>query len=104
MIKATYDTNILASGTTVSHRPISFMIDAWINDEVQMITSQPLIDELTKTLSKSYFISRLTPRQTRSEVYFPTWEVDQIGHLGNCTNICVWLRTVARVEVFRVIF
>ncbi|MEK7573549.1 MAG: hypothetical protein AAB531_03940 [Patescibacteria group bacterium] len=42
MTKATYDTNTLASGTIDSHGPISFMIDAWINDEVQMITSRPL--------------------------------------------------------------
>ncbi len=66
MIKATYDTNTLASGTTVSHGPISFVIDAWINDEVQMITSEPLIDELTRTLAKPYFASRLTPKQTQS--------------------------------------
>lgn len=66
MIKATYDTNTLASGTTISQGPVSFVIDAWINDEVEMITSEPLIDELLRTLGKSYFTSRLTPEQTQS--------------------------------------
>ena len=66
MTKATYDTNTLASGTIDSHGPISFMIDAWINDEVQMITSRPLINELERTLAKPYFASRLTPKQTQS--------------------------------------
>ncbi|MBI2029757.1 putative toxin-antitoxin system toxin component, PIN family [Candidatus Gottesmanbacteria bacterium] len=66
MIRATYDTNTLASGTTISQGPISFVIDAWINDEVEMITSEPLINELTRTLSKPYFTTRLTLEQTQS--------------------------------------
>lgn len=65
MISATYDTNILVSGTTISQGPVSFVIDAWINDEVQLITSQPLIDELTKTLANPYFSSRLTATQSQ---------------------------------------
>lgn len=66
MIKATYDTNTLASGTAISQGPISFIIDAWINDEVEMITSKPLLDELSRTLEKSYFTSRLTQKQRQS--------------------------------------
>lgn len=66
MIKATYDTNTLASGTTISQGPVSFVIDAWINDEVEMITSQPLINELSRTLENSYFTSRLTTKQRQS--------------------------------------
>lgn len=66
MLKATYDTNTLVSGTTISQGPVSFVIDAWINDEVEMITSEPLIDELTRTLEKPYFTSRLTQEQTQS--------------------------------------
>lgn len=68
MIKATYDTNTLVSGTTVSHGPVAFVIDAWIKNDVQMITSEPLLDELTRTLAKPYFISRLTPVQTKGFV------------------------------------
>lgn len=58
--------NTLASGAVDPHGPISFMINAWINDEVQMITSEPLIDELERTLAKPYFASRLTLKQTQS--------------------------------------
>lgn len=66
MIRATYDTNILVSGTTISQGPVSLVIDAWINDDVDMITSEPLIEELTRTLAKPYFTSRLSPQQTQA--------------------------------------
>lgn len=66
MIKATYDTNTLASGTTISQGPVSFVMDAWINDELEMITSQPLINELSRTLGKPYFTSRLNQEQRQS--------------------------------------
>lgn len=66
MIKATYDTNTLASGTAIAQGPPSFVVNAWVNDEVEMITSEPLIDELSRTLAKPYFTSRLTPEQIRA--------------------------------------
>ena len=66
MIKATYDTNTLVSGTTISHGPISNVINAWINNDVEMITSEALIDELSRTLQKPYFTSRLSDEQTQS--------------------------------------
>lgn len=66
MIKVTYDTNTLVSGTTISQGPISNVINAWINDDVEMITSEPLIAELTETLHKPYFASRLSKEQTQS--------------------------------------
>lgn len=68
IIKAIYDTNTLVSGTTVEQGPVSFIIDAWIKDEVEMITSQPLIDELTRTLAKPYFTYRLTQEQIHAFV------------------------------------
>ena len=63
MIKATYDTNTLASGTVSSYGWSAFVINAWINDDVEMVTSESLIDELSRTLEKSYFTSRLTQDQ-----------------------------------------
>lgn len=66
MLKATYDTNILVSGTTVSQGPIANVINTWINDDVEMITSEPLIAELTETLHKPHFASRLSEEQTQS--------------------------------------
>lgn len=66
MLKATYDTNTLVSGTTVSQGPIADVINAWINDDVEMITSELLIDELSSTLRKPYFTSRLSEKQIKS--------------------------------------
>lgn len=66
MIKATYDTNTLASATVALHGSISLLLNALINDEVEMITSKPLLAELSKTLQKPYFTSRLTQEQAKS--------------------------------------
>lgn len=66
MIKATYDTNTLASATVALHGSISFLFNALINGEVEMITSKPLLAELSKTLQKSYFTSRLSEDQAKS--------------------------------------
>ncbi|MGH7203491.1 MAG: putative toxin-antitoxin system toxin component, PIN family [Candidatus Levyibacteriota bacterium] len=63
MLRATYDTNTLVSGAVTSQGAVSVVIDAWINDEVDMITSQSLIEELTRTLTKPYFRARLTQEQ-----------------------------------------
>lgn len=68
MIRATYDTNTLVFGTTSPQGPISFIIESWINDEVEMITSKPLIYELAQTLTKPYFTSRLTQKQTQAVI------------------------------------
>lgn len=66
MIRATYDTNTLASGASTVRGPVAFVMNAWINDEVEMVTSEPLIDELSGTLEKHYFASRLTVEHRRS--------------------------------------
>ncbi|OGH07783.1 MAG: putative toxin-antitoxin system toxin component, PIN family [Candidatus Levybacteria bacterium RBG_16_35_11] len=66
MLKATYDTSALVSGTTISQGPIANVINAWINDDVEMITSEPLVDELTRTLHKPYFTSKLSEKQIKS--------------------------------------
>lgn len=63
MISAVYDTNILASGTISSGTPVAHVIDAWINDEVTVITSQPLLDELGRTFTKKYFTDHLSQEQ-----------------------------------------
>lgn len=63
MIKVIYDTNILASGASTVRGPVSFVMNAWINDEVEMITSEPFINELSRTLDKPHFTSRLTQKQ-----------------------------------------
>jgi putative PIN family toxin of toxin-antitoxin system len=51
---AVYDTNVLVSGATISEGSIAKIIDAWIDDEVTLITSQPIITELERTLVKKY--------------------------------------------------
>ncbi|MBI4974017.1 putative toxin-antitoxin system toxin component, PIN family [Candidatus Roizmanbacteria bacterium] len=70
MIKATYDTNVLASGSVSPQgQTTAFVIDAWVNDDLELITSEPLIIELSRTLEKSYFTSRLTRKQIQSFIY-----------------------------------
>jgi uncharacterized protein len=66
MIRAVYDTNILVSGTVTANSPSAYLIDAWINNTVTLVTSEPIIDEVSRTLEKKYFSSRLTTEQRRS--------------------------------------
>jgi putative PIN family toxin of toxin-antitoxin system len=63
MKKAVYDTNVLASGTVSVYGPNALLVDAWINNTVSLITSEPLLDELHRTLTKPYFTDRLSPEQ-----------------------------------------
>jgi putative PIN family toxin of toxin-antitoxin system len=68
MIKAVYDTNVLVSGTVSTSSPSAFLIDAWISNVVTIITSEPLLDELTRTLTKPYFAEKLTNEQRQGIV------------------------------------
>jgi putative PIN family toxin of toxin-antitoxin system len=67
MIRATYDTNTLVSGT-ISSGSIAIIINAWLQNEIEIVISQPLIDELTRTLTKPYFTSRLTQEQIQKYI------------------------------------
>jgi putative PIN family toxin of toxin-antitoxin system len=64
VISAVFDTNILASGTVSAAGPPGQVLDAWRAGHCELIVSEPILTELTRTLtSKPYFQARLTPEQ-----------------------------------------
>lgn len=60
MISAVLDTNILASGTITASTPPGQILDAWRNAQFSLISSEPILNELERTLRKPYFMQRLT--------------------------------------------
>lgn len=55
MITAVLDTNVLASGTVTASTPPGQILNAWRDGQFELITSQHILDELLRTLQKSYF-------------------------------------------------
>lgn len=61
MIRAVLDTNVLASGT-VRANPASApvqLIDRWLLGDYELALSEHILDELTHTFSRSYFVQRV---------------------------------------------
>jgi len=63
VIKAVFDTNLLASGFLRADTPPGQLIDAWRAGQCELIVSEYLLTELARTLRKPYFAQRLTPEQ-----------------------------------------
>jgi predicted nucleic acid-binding protein len=61
VIRAVFDTNVLASGAIAITGPVASLIDAWRRGEVQVVVSSHILGELDRTLSNSYFVTRLDP-------------------------------------------
>ena len=59
MIRAVFDTNVLASGAIAITRPVASLIDAWRRGEVQVVVSPHILGELDGALSNAYFVARL---------------------------------------------
>ncbi|SRR5258708_15530868 len=59
MITAVLDTNVLASGTVSASTTPGQILNAWRDSQFELVVSQHIIDELTRTLSKPYFQARL---------------------------------------------
>lgn len=55
MISAVLDTNILASGTLTSSTIPGQILNEWQDGQFELILSQDIINELERTLNKSYF-------------------------------------------------
>lgn len=79
MISAVLDTNTLASGTVTANTPPGQILDAWRAGQFELITSEHIINELERTLQKSYFRKRIS-----TEVIF-----EFIDLLQNETTIAV---------------
>ena len=61
MIRAVFDTNVLASGAIAMTGPAAALIDAWRHGEVQVVVSSHILGELDRALSNAYFVAWLDP-------------------------------------------
>ena len=59
MIRAVFDTNVLASGAIAIAGPVAALIDAWRRGEVEIVVSSHILGELARALSNAYFVARL---------------------------------------------
>lgn len=60
MITAVLDTNVLASGTVTATNSPGQILNAWRAGQFELVTSEHIIDELTRTFQKAYFKNRLS--------------------------------------------
>lgn len=68
MITSVLDTNVLASGIVGYRNPASVpgqLLRAWRQSRFELIVSEPILVELSRTLAKPYFRRRLTAQQLR---------------------------------------
>ncbi len=63
MISAVLDTNVLASGTLVAFTPPGQILNAWRANEFELVLSEHIIGELTRTLQKPYFQNHVTSQK-----------------------------------------
>jgi putative PIN family toxin of toxin-antitoxin system len=59
--RAVLDTNTLVSGALALGGPPSLIINAWLDGEFELVTSEYILEELARTLGKPYFVRRLSP-------------------------------------------
>jgi predicted nucleic acid-binding protein len=63
-MRALYDTTILASGIVARADPLARVLDAVISGQVELVTSEYIIEELHRTLeTKPYFVERVSPSE-----------------------------------------
>lgn len=60
MIRATVDTNTLASGAVATGGPIAILIEVWFQGDLEVVISSHIVTEPERTLRKPYFMGRLT--------------------------------------------
>ena len=69
MIRAVLDTNVIASALVGERRPgnqPAAVLHRWQAGHFSLVTSEPLCDELDRTLNKPYFRRFVTPEHQRS--------------------------------------
>lgn len=66
MIRATVDTNTLASGAVAKIGAIADLIKAWRFGFVEIVVSEHILRELERTLRKPYFLARLDEFERRA--------------------------------------
>jgi len=60
MIAAAVDTNVLASGFVSSEASPGQIIDAWLDEQFELVVSEHILSELRRTFNKPYFVQRVT--------------------------------------------
>jgi uncharacterized protein len=69
MIRATLDTNVLASGVITSEQTINGqVIQAWRENKYTLVLSEAILTEFSRTLLQPYFSARLTASQIAGTV------------------------------------
>jgi putative PIN family toxin of toxin-antitoxin system len=69
MIRATLDTNVLASGVVTSAQTVNGqVIQAWRDNKYSLILSEAILTEFSRTLTQPYFSARLTAAQIEATV------------------------------------
>jgi putative PIN family toxin of toxin-antitoxin system len=64
MIRATLDTNVLATGIITNPQTVNGqVIQAWRENKYSLVLSEAILTELSRTLSEPYFSARLTAAQ-----------------------------------------
>ena len=64
MITAVLDTNVLASGMVTAGNAPGQILDAWHAGQFELVTSEHIIEELSRTLQKPYFQKLLSSKAT----------------------------------------
>lgn len=59
MIRVVLDTNVLVSAIRADQGPLAVIREAWLAGQFQVYVSEPLLDEVARTLQKPYFAIRL---------------------------------------------
>lgn len=68
MITAVLDTNVLASGFVRPEPPPGQLLLAWRARLYLLVTSEPILAELTRTFEEPYFAQHLTPSQRANNI------------------------------------
>jgi uncharacterized protein len=69
MIRVTLDTNVLVSGVVASPQTVNGqIIQAWRENTYTLVLSEPILTELSRTLTQPYFSHRLTAEQIAGTV------------------------------------
>lgn len=63
MIRATLDTNVLASGFANAQGVPSQILQAWRAGRFHLVASDYILWELPRIFARAYFLQRLTPKQ-----------------------------------------
>ncbi|MCC7451627.1 MAG: putative toxin-antitoxin system toxin component, PIN family, partial [Anaerolineae bacterium] len=68
----TTDTNVFVSGTTISDRPPSLIVQAWHEGRLQFALSEPLLAEIHDVFSRPFFTQRTGWTQQQVDAYVQT--------------------------------